>query len=37
MVAAETILTDLVGLRVEIGNEEASVVPVLPADDLSTG
>jgi hypothetical protein len=37
MVAAQTILTDLVGLRVEIRNEEASVVPTFPADDLSAG
>ena len=37
MVAAQTILTDLVGLRVEIRNEDASVVPAFPADDLSTG
>ena len=37
MVTTQTILTDLVGLRVEIRNEDASVVPALPADDLSAG
>jgi hypothetical protein len=37
MVPAQTIITDLVGLRVEIRNEEARVVAALPADHLGTG
>jgi hypothetical protein len=36
MAAAQTIFTDLVGLRWRLGNEEASVVTAFPADDLRT-
>ena len=37
MVAAQTVLANLIGAGMEIRNEDAGVVAALAADDLATG